>query len=565
MNYSLATIPDYTLYEKCKRRLKIAGYFKKVETAHEFFQGNQWGDSPPDNMPRPVVNIIEPIVSYKVSQISQNGMNLYIESEESKVQQAFADRIDKIWEKQDMDNLIYEVLLNASVSGVSAVYCYFDEENKDVVCEIKDARDIIFSCEQETDLEKQDFIMLPYRDSIVRIKAEGESLGLLPQQLEMIRKDQDDFDDIVERTTCVLKMWKENGTVHFSKFTRHVVLVEDEDTGLETYPISILPWGENAGNIRGLGEVTKILQNQIEINKNYARRGVSIMDGAYPKIAYLTDMVENPESITEVGSAIGVSGTSVADVAKAITYLSPVRISSDAEAYTSELIELTRALAGASDNSIGLVNPEAASGTAILAVQSAQQMPLSRQIAKMRKFIEKLGRVWLELYKMYLPSGFVTDKGKRISKKQIEDAIKHLKVEIYSKSPYTTTAVENALKGYLESGHITFEDYCKLLPNGGVGQMVLKNYTPPSQEEKAESAQSAIQSMLGANGSANGSAQNTATNQTVNANQMANANQGGDSQLYSKVATLAKNRWGDNSVKTNNKSSGSTAKKTNSK
>lgn len=544
MNYTLATIPDYTLFEKCKRRLKIKGYFKKVETAHEFLQGNQWGDSPPDNMPRPVVNIIEPIVAYKVSSVSQNGMSLYVESEDEKIQNAFAAKIDSIWEKQDMDNLMYEVLLNAAVAGISAVYCYFDEDTKDVVCEIKDAREIIFSCEEEVDVEKQDFIMLPYRDSVARIKNEAEKLGLAKEYIDMIRKDHDDFDDIVERAVCVLKLWKENGTVHFSKFTRHVVLVEDEDTHLETYPISILPWGENSGNIRGLGEVSKIIQNQIEINKNYARRGVSIMDGAYPRIAYLTDMVENPEAISEVGSAIGVSGTSVADVAKAITYLSPVRISSDAETYTSELIELTRALAGASDNSLGLVNPEAASGTAILAVQTAQAMPLTRQVAKMRKFIEKIGRIWLELYKTYLPSGFATDGGKRVSKKQIEDAIKHLKVEIVSKNPFTTAAVETALKQYLEAGHITFEEYCKLLPNGSVGRTVLKNYTPTQTKQSgAESAQS-MQGLA----------------DMLKSNQVATQSDGENSadknnELFEKVSKLSSSRWKNTNASAANKKS----------
>ncbi len=545
MRNTLASIPDYTLYEKCKRRLEVAGYFKKVATAHEFFQGNQWGDCPPDNMPRPVVNIIEPIVSYKVSQVSQNGMNLYVESDDLKVQNAFAGRLDKIWEKQDLENLMYEVLLSSAVAGISAVYCYFDQKSKDVVCEIKDAREIIFSCEEEIDVEKQDFIMLPYTDSVARIKKEAENLGLSKEYIEMIRKDRDDFDDIADRAVCVLKLWKEDGSVHFSKFTKHVVLVENEDTGLETYPLSILPWGENSGNIRGLGEVTKILQNQIEINKNYARRAVSIMDGAYPRIAFLSDMVENPEVLSEVGSAISVSGNSVSDVAKAITYLSPVRISTDAESYTSELIELTRALAGASDNSIGLVNPEAASGTAILAVQSAQAMPLTRQIAKMRKFVEKLGRIWLELYKVYMPSGFQDEKGKKVSKKQIEEALEHLKVEIVSKNPFTTSAVETALAKYLEQGHISFEDYCKLLPNGSVGRTVLKNYTPQSANASG-TTQNALQSLLG----------NQTGSQMVNASQMGNASQNAnsasDSELYSRVSQLSKQRWSGSEIASNN-------------
>ncbi|MFI3165505.1 MAG: hypothetical protein R3Y45_04420 [Bacillota bacterium] len=561
MRTTLATIPDYHLYEKCKRRLELAGYFKRVETAHEFFQGNQWGDAPPDNMPRPVINIVEPIVSYKVAQISQNGMYPYVEVDDAEVMDAFSARIDKIWEKQDLDNVMYEVLQSAAISGIAAAYCYFDETEKDVVCEVKDARDIIFACETETDIEKQDFIMLPYKTSVELLKLEAEDLGLKPQHIEMIRKDQDDFDDITERCDCVLKFWKEDKKVHFSKFTKHVVLIEDENTGLESYPISIMPWGENYCHIRGLGEICKILQNQIEINKNYARRGVSIMDGAYPRIAYLTDMVENPEAIAEVGSAIGVSGTSVADVAKAITYLSPVRISTDAETYTSELIELTRALAGASDNSIGLVNPEAASGTAILAVQSAQALPLARQVAMMKKFVEKLGRIWLDLYFTYLPSGFTAENGKKISKSQIKDAITHLKVEISSKNPFTTSAVETLLLKYLEMGHISFEEYCNLLPNGGVAGSVLKNYSPKQDNASAQSEN--LEKML-AQGSFGGVAGGKASEKTNGTNSSALQNAGnvagstgeaGSSENYNKLFELtskaAAQRWSGGEIATN--------------
>ena len=42
-------------------------------------------------------------------------------------------------------------------------------------------------------------------------------------------------------------------------------------------------------------------------------------------------------------------------------------------------------------------NPESASGKAILAVQNAQNQPLTDQLIKLKSFIEDIARIWFEL------------------------------------------------------------------------------------------------------------------------------------------------------------------------
>ena len=72
----------------------------------------------------------------------------------------------------------------------------------------------------------------------------------------------------------------------------------------------------------------------------------------------------------------------------------------DAEKIQVELISTTRELANASDTATGQVNPEDASGRAILAVQQASQQPLNDQNSKVNDMIEDIARIWMEMWKI---------------------------------------------------------------------------------------------------------------------------------------------------------------------
>ena len=104
--------------------------------------------------------------------------------------------------------------------------------------------------------------------------------------------------------TVVTKMYKENGTVHYSSATRWVELQKDTDSGLSLYPIAHYLWEEKEGSARGEGEVKTLIPNQLETNKNFMRSVVVAKNTAYPQKVIRTDKVVNPSSINEVGGTI---------------------------------------------------------------------------------------------------------------------------------------------------------------------------------------------------------------------------------------------------------------------
>ena len=113
----------------------------------------------------------------------------------------------------------------------------------------------------------------------------------------------------------------------------------------------------------------------------------------------------NPESVAEVGSAIEVMDTPAAKVTDHVAYLHPSPMSADAKNLTDEMISQTRDLAGAGDAALGQINPEQASGSAIIAVRDQAALPLNEQIAEYKQFCEDVAAIWFDLWVAYHPNG----------------------------------------------------------------------------------------------------------------------------------------------------------------
>ena len=106
-----------------------------------------------------------------------------------------------------------------------------------------------------------------------------------------------------------------------------------------------------------------------------------------------------------VGGTIRTNGQPVDDVHKIVGTLPPAQMSPDVKQLQDDLIQVTRDLAGAGDTATGQVDPENASGRAILAVQQASQAPMTEQKESYKNLIEDLARIWLEYLIVYAVDG----------------------------------------------------------------------------------------------------------------------------------------------------------------
>jgi hypothetical protein len=275
--------------------------------------------------------------------------------------------------------------------------------------------------------------------------------------------------------TVVYKMYKKDGTVHYAVSTRWCEIAKDKDTGLSLYPIAHFNWEEKEGSARGEGEVRYLIPNQIEVNRTEVRRVLTVKYQAYPQKVVDISKVSNPQALNTVGGIIKTHGQAVDDVHKIVGTIPPAQMSPDVVKLQEDLIQVTRDLAGAGDTATGNVNPESASGRAILAVQQASQAPMTEQKETFKNFIEDLARIWLEYLIVYSADGVnmeesITDPNTGEETVQIvnvpQSALEQLqatvKIDVTPKSVYDKFAQEQTIENLMIQGFFTAQRVSEL-------------------------------------------------------------------------------------------------------
>lgn len=473
----------WELYSKGLDYLRQHNVFTETDMNYRFYNGNQWEGAKLDGIEMAQYNFIETIVNYKVSSINQNlwAMNFSSENFETKEFRKTAEKVckmlnkksAKVWEKDQMDYKIRGISDDAAINDEGIIYVDFNQETQDPVNEIINKNNVQYGNEQSSDIQSQPYIVISQRLPISTIKEMGRQRDVSEFKLRYIFPDdlsKEEAGDEAkiekdEMCTLVTKMWKENGTVKYSKATRYVDLIENEDTSLTLYPVAHFIWKEKKGWSRGEGEVRTLIPNQIELNKTLARVLLSTKNCAYPqKIANL-DKISNPKAINQVGGIIKVQGgATVDDVRNIFSYVQPTQMSTDVSKLMNDLIGITRELKNSSEIATGGINPEQASGKAILAVQQASQQPLVKQLTGLKRFIEDLARIWLDMWTIYTPDGMTLEEDTtdaegetytelvKIPSSVLENLQGTVKVDITPKGAFDRYARELSLENYLKAG-----------------------------------------------------------------------------------------------------------------
>ena len=194
------------------------------------------------------------------------------------------------------------------------------------------------------------------------------------------------------------------------------------------------------------------------------------------------------------------------DVNKVVSYLRPVSMSADAYNLQQDLIQGTKELLGAGDVALGNVNPEQASGKAILAVMNASKQPLNEQVENFKYFLEDCAKIILDIIKAYYIDGItlytttdeINDLGQteqietpfKITQEELEKLDLNLKIDITPQSAYDKYAQEMSLENLLIKGMITLEEYAEALPEDStMPKPTLESIIRKRQEKRNKIAQ----------------------------------------------------------------------------
>lgn len=494
------TTSIWDLYEKGHNFNSTKGIFYDTDRNYRFYNENQWQGLESGPIEPITFNIIKPIVKYKVGTINLNefAINYSSENFDDPQFQIEAEQICEklnrysavIWEKSNMATLLRKVSKRSCINSEGIVYVNIDENNNPE-CEILKKNNVFYGNENDEDIQNQPYIIIskriPYAQAIEMAKLNGitedQVKNILPDNDVQYESGDSAKEEIDGKVTILTKMWKKEGLVYTSKATRYVDIVKNKETKMHYYPLAHMVWESVEGSARGQGEVKCIIPNQIEINRTLMRIALATKMGSYPIKAVAVDKVLNPSAMDKIGATIKVQGMTVDDVKKYVGYIQPAQLSSSSDNLLTNLISITRELAGAGDVATGNINPEQASGRSILAVQQASQLPLTEQSTALKQLCEDLARIFFDIWQTYNTNGMtVYDevqveveregiKQKEIEKKPFKisnDTLKKLKVcikiDVTPKSSYDKLALEQSLENLLEKQYISFKEYVNALP-----------------------------------------------------------------------------------------------------
>ena len=488
----------WSQYEAGKDYKRHIGLYENNRRNERFYRGDQWYGSAANDLPKPVFNVIKRVVDFLVSSVASSDISLRYTDENLPFMTDEADVASQKealsvltknaayrWEKNGMDSKAYRLLTDAAISGDGVLYCYWDPEIRgpqgfmgDIATEIIDNVNLFVADVNRPDIQSQDYIILSSRASVSALRREAMQYGVSAEDALKICADKDyatqsgdlasrelDGED-EEKTTYIIKFWREDGKVVFEKSTRECV-IRRVHTDCRLYPVAYFNWMPTKNSFHGTSPVTSLIPNQKFINRAYALAMKHMTDTAFSKVVY--DKSKIPEWSNGVGEAIAaVGGGNVADA------ISVVGVGNMQDGYM-ELIEnamsVTKELMGATESALG--NIDAKNTSAIIALQETSKITLEQIRAAYYQCIEDMANIWADMMCSYYPKQRLLPYGRgediavgNVDFERLKRGVLCARIDVAPVARYSAATAQNMLDKLLEGGHISPASYVKRLPSG---------------------------------------------------------------------------------------------------
>lgn len=491
-----------------------------VRANENFFIGKQWEGVDAKGLPTPVYNFLKQVVLFSVANITTDNIKMQATplacertpEDVERVAEIVNKEFDRLFEFNRVPNLVREYMRNAAVDGDSCLFTFWDDTvdagfglRGGIRTEIVDNMRVGFGNTACRDPQKQPYILIERREMTKELRRAAQEAGN-PRwgdiQPDTENHNTDSYKNSSERSTVLLRMWKERktGTVWACEVSGRVMLREPWDMGLRLYPVTWINWDYIPDSYHGQALVTGLIPNQIFVNKLFAMSMISLMTSAFPRTVY--DKTRIPKWNNAVGAAIGVNGGDVSGVAKIID---PAQISPQIAQFIQTSVDYTRQFLGATSAALGETRPDNTS--AIIALQRAASIPSEITKQNLYKSIEDLGRIYLDFMAAYYGKRKVqvsmSDVGADIlafagkDPEELEtvlfdygilnDMPMALKLDVGASSYWSEMASVQTLDNLLMQDKITIEEYLERIPDG---------YIPKRQELIASRKQAAQQQMM---------------------------------------------------------------------
>jgi len=436
--------------------------YTNTDTYYDMVQGDQWAGIESGDEKLSSHDFISGVVEHKVAMVAMNAMTINFSSlntgENQQVFQSVCEELNAYaaskWELTKMDTADWDIVNAACITGDAYLFFY----NSNLDHQIIDRTNIYFSDEQEQDIQKQKRVIIYERRFVSAVKEDAKANKIDEMEIESIVSDEDtntlpkDAREEVsgeEKCSCLLCIEKRDGKIFISRSTQTVVYQpETEIVGLTKIPIAKMIWYPKRGSSRGIGEVKRLLNNQINSNKLLYRREESIKLSSFPKPVVNAEMVTNTEDAKKVGTLLKIKGLA-SKVSDAFGYVAPQAATAEPANLQTEYITMSRDLANAGDNATGNINAEQASGAAIIAVRDQQAIATNKPQAYHKQFIEDIAAIWIDTWTAYNPNGMTIEVDQdgvmqtvQIPSEVLSELKVNIRIDVSPEQPYSKYAYQ---------------------------------------------------------------------------------------------------------------------------
>lgn len=376
-------------YQKGVQYLSNLNIYEIVKRNENFWDGRQWEGLKTENLPTPVFNVLQRAGKYMVATIGSNDIAINMTP-----LSAFADDVERMAPiSKEIENIIEVarmkeaskmVIRNAFVDGSGYMMQTFNpdvetgQEMKGAVeNQLVDNTNIYFGNPYSNDIQHQPYIIVAMRQDVSQVREEAKKQGLSKMQVESISPDNDNLqanDDSTNLVTVLIKYYKKDQEVWFTKTTKDVALIKPTNLGYRRYPISCFGWDIMKNSYCYNSPMTSVIPNQIYINKCYAIAQMYGLQSAFPKIIFDKNKVQINDFL-ESTSPQAVAGIDIAG--KFIDFIKIPDFSNNIIELAENTYAKTKDCLGVTDASLGNVRPDNTS--AIIALQETSSTPLEIQ------------------------------------------------------------------------------------------------------------------------------------------------------------------------------------------
>ena len=514
-------------YENGLSYQKSMGFTNKFPEYERFKHGDQW-PAPTErtkSLPRPVFNIIKMFVNNKKSNVLSQNVKLIFSPNEiftnngegvkallaTKGADDFSDFANNLWYELRQDTLNDYLVDDAATIGTGILHYYWDAnvEGGSLVPyvgalrgETIDPLCFFVANPQQTDVQKQEWIIIASREELKKVRKEAKAEGLSASKIELIVSDEEvadlGYESAKQEQEGTDKLWvltryfrDENGAVCYSRSTKEVMLVDKrqltpnvmterekllmEAQGVEVpeqkfitrYPVVVFPWQIRKKCIFGTGEVEGLIPNQKAVNFNMAMMLLSVQDNAWPK------MLVKPGALQQkITNTPGEVLTDYYTSGDGIKYMQPPNFNYMSINLVDKVVELSRLTSGVTEVTTGESLGSNMAASAIIALQNQARVPIDNIQKRFYRCLQEVGLVWEQFFKTYYntPRSITTeDANGNISSREFtgenyKDVEFSLKVDVSASSTYSESLALTYLDKMYDKGDITADIYIELAP-----------------------------------------------------------------------------------------------------